>query len=260
MGKIRIIKPDFYVSDQVVNCSLLARYLFIGMWVFADDNGVIPDSAKRLKSLVLPGDDIPIKEIFKAVEELILAKLVEKYEVNFNSYLRITGFKKHQYIQRPHYKYPLSNMDESNFLHSLNTAKTNTMHSPSCVGNGNGNNNGNNNKNGNGNGNVNLQPTSTTISNISFLWNELLPELPKVERISDKRSHKMSHIIELVKKENNYQNDDEIKRFFREFFISIKKSDFLMGRSSSDGKKFNTTIDFVFDEDHFMKIIEGSYH
>ena len=43
MARIRTIKPEFWTSEQVVDCSPTARLLFIGLWNFCDDGGVHPD-------------------------------------------------------------------------------------------------------------------------------------------------------------------------------------------------------------------------
>ncbi len=57
MGRIRTIKPEFWTSEQLVECSRSARLLFVGMLNFCDDGGVHPASARRLKMEVFPGDD-----------------------------------------------------------------------------------------------------------------------------------------------------------------------------------------------------------
>ena len=57
MARIRTIKPEFWTSDQVVECSFAARLLFIGMWNFCDDYGVHPASLRKLKMEIFPGDD-----------------------------------------------------------------------------------------------------------------------------------------------------------------------------------------------------------
>jgi hypothetical protein len=49
MARIRTVKPEFWTSEQVMNCSRDARLLFIGMWNFCDDGGNHPASAKTLK-------------------------------------------------------------------------------------------------------------------------------------------------------------------------------------------------------------------
>lgn len=106
MARIRSIKPEFWTSPQVVECSPTARLLFIGMWTFCDDSGVHPYDCRRLKMQVFPGDDIPIGDITTLVGELIDAGLLISYQVANVGYLRVSGWK-HQRIEKPSFKYPL---------------------------------------------------------------------------------------------------------------------------------------------------------
>lgn len=107
MSRIRTIKPDFWVSEQIVSCSPLARLLFIGMWNFVDDNGVHKASLVRLKAEVFPCDELTVKDIEKLVFELIQHELLIEYIVNDTSYWIVTGWKKHQRIDKPTFRYPL---------------------------------------------------------------------------------------------------------------------------------------------------------
>ena len=51
------------MSEQVMECSLNARLLFIGMWNFADDCGRFPLAPKTIKAQIFPGDDISSETI-----------------------------------------------------------------------------------------------------------------------------------------------------------------------------------------------------
>lgn len=109
MSRIRTIKPDFFTSEQIVECSPIARLLFIGLWCFADDGGVHPANPKRLKMEVFPGDeDITIKKVASLTDELVGAALLVRYTVEGVQYLEVTGWK-HQKIDRPTLRYPSSN-------------------------------------------------------------------------------------------------------------------------------------------------------
>lgn len=106
MSRIRTIKPEFWTSEQVMECSPLARLLFIGMWNFCDDQGVHPASSKTLKAEIFPADDITIDAISNLVSELIKQRLVMEFENNFKKYWYVTGWK-HQLIKNPSTpKYP----------------------------------------------------------------------------------------------------------------------------------------------------------
>ena len=112
MARIRTIKPEFWTSEQIVECSPIARLLFIGMWNFCDDGGNHPASHKTLKMQIFPGDDISISLIESIVCELLRAGLISEYTANGRQYWNVTGWK-HQKIERPSYKYPQPFADNS---------------------------------------------------------------------------------------------------------------------------------------------------
>jgi len=107
MARIRTIKPEFWTSGQVVDCSLIARLMFIGIWNFCDDHGVHPASIKRLKMEVFPSDSITDKELRAMVDELVAAGLLYPYQVDVKGYWKVTGWATHQRIDKPTYRHPL---------------------------------------------------------------------------------------------------------------------------------------------------------
>lgn len=111
MARIRTIKPEFWTSEQVVECSPIARLLFIGMWNFCDDAGNHPASAKTIKMQVFPGDDIAISEIQAMVDQLVSNGLLKKYSADDKDYLHVTGWH-HQKIEKPNFKHPKHDFDD----------------------------------------------------------------------------------------------------------------------------------------------------
>jgi hypothetical protein len=113
MARIRSIKPEFWVSDQVTECSIPARLLFVGLWTFCDDGGRMPFSTKRLKKQIFPADDISSDDIRRMLDELssnaLGEPMVKLYDVDGKQYLQITGWAKHQRIDRPSYQFPDQN-------------------------------------------------------------------------------------------------------------------------------------------------------
>ena len=105
MARIRTIKPEFWTSEQVAECSPTTRLLFIGMWNFADDGGNQPASLKSLKMKIFPSDSMTLTEIGVMVEELLKNGLLMEYSVSDKKYWHITGWH-HQKIEKPSYKYP----------------------------------------------------------------------------------------------------------------------------------------------------------
>lgn len=106
MARIRSIKPEFWTSEQVVECSVLTRLMFIGLWSFCDDHGIHPLSLRRIKMEIFPADDVGSSSIRRGLVELSKNGLIRTYVADNTEYLQITGWTKHQRIDRPTYKYP----------------------------------------------------------------------------------------------------------------------------------------------------------
>jgi hypothetical protein len=100
MARIRTIKPEFWTSAQVMECSVPARLLFIGIWNFADDAGRMAYSPKTLKAQIFPSDPITPEELARHVDELSSTGLVRIYDVDEKQYVLVTGWK-HQRIDKP---------------------------------------------------------------------------------------------------------------------------------------------------------------
>ena len=105
MARIRTIKPEFWVSEQVMECSPVARLTFIGLWNFCDDGGNHSARAKTLKAEVFPGDDVSQDDVQGWVDELIRNGLVMEYEVDGRQFWHVTGWH-HQKVEKPTYKHP----------------------------------------------------------------------------------------------------------------------------------------------------------
>lgn len=98
MARIRTIKPDFWTDEKIVELSFEARLFFIGSWNFADDNGNLQRSAKKLKMQIFPADAIDCEPL---IQSLMAHGLFREYEVNGETFIHIKGFKAHQVINRP---------------------------------------------------------------------------------------------------------------------------------------------------------------
>jgi hypothetical protein len=106
MSRIRTIKPEFWTSEQVMECSPLARLAFIGMWNFCDDQGVHPAAFKTLKAQVFPADDLSVQQVATLIAELIKHRLVTEFESGGKLWWFVTGWH-HQLIKNPSApKYP----------------------------------------------------------------------------------------------------------------------------------------------------------
>jgi hypothetical protein len=88
-----------------MECSPLARLMFIGIWNFCDDAGNHPLSEKTIKALVFPGDSIDSATIRRMLVELSANALVRFYERDGKTYLNVSGWR-HQKIDKPTIKHP----------------------------------------------------------------------------------------------------------------------------------------------------------
>jgi hypothetical protein len=150
MPRIRTIKPEFWASEHIVKLSLRARLLFIGMWNFADDRGVLRASYARLKMEIFPGDNVTPELMYLLIDELLLVDegdgklpLIGEFESGNRAYWYITGWH-HQRIDRPSPRYPAppdDGLDSTNAQRGLtegSTSDTETEGKRKRKGNGNG--------------------------------------------------------------------------------------------------------------------------
>ena len=107
MPRIRTIKPEFCTSPDVVRCSRDARLCFVLLWMFADDGGVLQASSERLQYQLFPGDDDATPEkINEWVSELIAAGLLVEFEAEGAEWWAVTGWKRHQRIEKAKPRFP----------------------------------------------------------------------------------------------------------------------------------------------------------
>ena len=98
------------------------------------------------------------------------------------------------------------------------------------------------------------KPIQVPIKKIVELYHELLPELPKVQKLTDTRKKQISARW----KSGDIGDLDE----WREYFEFVRGSRFLMGRSppSTGHKLFVADLEWLTKESNFVKVWEGKYH
>jgi PHD/YefM family antitoxin component YafN of YafNO toxin-antitoxin module len=97
------------------------------------------------------------------------------------------------------------------------------------------------------------RPVSVPYEKIKTLYHEILPTLPKVEKLTAKRkSWIKQRWCEDMNKLDNWKN----------YFDYVAQSDFLMGRTtSSNGRPpFRATLEWLTNAGNFAKVSEGNYH
>ena len=97
VGRIRSLKPEFFTSADVVACSPLARILFLATWCEADREGRLVWKPGTIKLRYLPGDECDIDELAGELED---RGMLLRYEVDGANYAVVTGFKRHQMVNK----------------------------------------------------------------------------------------------------------------------------------------------------------------
>ncbi len=102
MARNRMIKPSFWSSRTLMRVSRDARLLFIGLWNFADDYGILENSNRRILGDVFPYDEKVLEvEIKKWKGELLKENLIVEIQFNGHSYLYIRSWNEHQKVAHP---------------------------------------------------------------------------------------------------------------------------------------------------------------
>ncbi len=101
MARIREIKPEFFLDEEIAALSPLARLAFIGLWQLADREGRLEDKPNRLRAQIFPYDQGA--EMTAILDELARSpgRFIVRYQVEGRAYLEIRSFRRHQ---RPHPK------------------------------------------------------------------------------------------------------------------------------------------------------------
>lgn len=103
MARIRSVKPEIWLSPQVMSLSRGARLLFIGLITQADDEGRGSADPRRLKAAIFGGDDdVTVITVAEWVAEIGVQRLAMLYDGNGHGPLyQLTGWHNHQAIDRP---------------------------------------------------------------------------------------------------------------------------------------------------------------
>jgi hypothetical protein len=282
MARIRTTKPEYWTSQQVVDCSPIARLLFIGLWNFCDDGGIHPAEPKRLKMEVFPGDDFTTEQIAGWIGELIQVGLLREYEAEGRRYWLVTGWH-HQKIDRPNYKYPKpqaqdSVTDRRTLAESSSNDRREVSEDSSSIRGTVGDQSPPEGKGREGKG-VNLStPDGVDVRSaaadppprngkthpavppcphreIIELYHEILHACPRVREWNQTREG----LLRARWKQSPQRQD---LAWWRSFFGYVAESKFLTGQTDPrDGKPpFIADFEWIVKPSNFAKIVEGKYH
>lgn len=261
MARIRSVKPEFWTSEQIVECSPNARLMFIGLWNFCDDYGVHPASIARIKMEVFPNDDFNSDDVRRMVAELIGKKLIVEYVIDGEQFWYVTGWDKHQKPDTKTGKWPRPDgtiggkIRRKSADHSPNEQRQDADHSPTDKV----------------LGSCSLVLDSSSLDKtlvgiktptpvcphqeIIDLYHELIPVGTQVREWTPARAKTLQARWREKPQRQNLE-------WWRKFFIYISESEFLTGRTQpAPGRDpFVVSLDWIITSSKFTSIIEGKYH
>nr|DAN34857.1 MAG TPA: replisome organizer [Caudoviricetes sp.] len=101
MARIRTIKPKFWDDSKIGKISRDSRLLYIGLWTFSDDVGVVIGDNIWLKSKIFPYDQIQVQQFEKWLSELATNGFICQFSYKNENFIYLPNFARHQVINRP---------------------------------------------------------------------------------------------------------------------------------------------------------------
>ena len=123
--RIRSILPDFYRSEDVAALDWHHRLVFIGLWSYADDNGVGRDVVKLIAADLFPLDGDPmesLRRVSTALDALAAGGQIARYTADGVAYLFVVKWDKYQRVQNPgKERYPRPTCENADPTETLRT-------------------------------------------------------------------------------------------------------------------------------------------
>lgn len=99
MARIRSLKPELWLSPQVMNLTHSGRLMFVGLITQADDEGRGLADARRLKAAVFPGDDCKLDDVESWLADVEKQQLCIIYDGQNGRLYQLTGWH-HQKVPK----------------------------------------------------------------------------------------------------------------------------------------------------------------
>lgn len=103
MPSRRMIDPAFWQSETVASLNIEQRYLFIGLFSNADDQGRLRGHSALIRNTVFPYDEIALEQIERDLKALEAVGTIILYQVDGKTYIQIANWWKYQH---PQWAYP----------------------------------------------------------------------------------------------------------------------------------------------------------
>ena len=232
MARIRTIKPEFFTSESVCNCSPLARLMFIGLWCEADREGLLPWKPKTIKIRYLPTDNCDIDELS---QELIDEGMITIHSDEKGEICQIPAFGYHQVINNRERESDLS----SRVVHASPRVKAEGREGRK-EGKG---------REGKGREQEELKTPCCPHKEIIGIYHELLPTLPRVVETRWKGSERERNLKSRWTEDTRHQDLE----FWKWFFGSVNNFPHQLGENERGWK---ADIGWLLKRTNFDKMIE----
>ena len=117
MARIRSIHPGLFTDDAIMEASLAARWLLMGILTECDDQGAFQWKPATLKARIMPNDSADVPAL---LDELVALNWLKSYEHEGSKFGVVRNFCKFQRPKKPNAVYFVPN------LHGLNAGKFRT--------------------------------------------------------------------------------------------------------------------------------------
>lgn len=97
--RIRTVKPEFYGDEKLAPLAVIHRFVFKGLWSYADDAGRLVDSVKAIDGFLFPATADTCRE---SLEVLASLGVIVRYVAQSGQRLiQITNWRLHQRVDKP---------------------------------------------------------------------------------------------------------------------------------------------------------------
>ncbi len=93
--RIRSIKPEFFMDEELAALPATTRLLYIGLWCLADGHGRLEDRPSKIKASLLPYEDW---DVGRALDALHASRFIVRYEASGKKLIQVRTFSDHQRI------------------------------------------------------------------------------------------------------------------------------------------------------------------
>lgn len=254
MARNRVIKPKFWDDAKIGRLTRDARLLYIGLWNFSDDIGVVIGNSIWLKSKIFPYDQIQIQQFEKWMNELVINGFICLLSYKGERFIYLPNFTRHQVINKPNYEdlnIPKSLIDNAKDEITEQSRNTTVSFTEQYVT------------------KIEIEreeeyppynsPQGEEVSSESdesdkINYNALMDtfnkmfegKLPKITAMTDKR-----------KKAVKARSSEHGKKAIMDVLDNVCQSSFLLGHNNQN---WSCDFDWIFRPTNFIKILEGNYN